>query len=302
MARVMRRLLCMVIAALILMSAAVPSALAGMNAYISTATKVYAKPSTSSASLNVPKGMKVSIDAINGSWALVDNNGVKAFMPMKYLTLAERIKGYLSADTCLYLEASTSSTRSPVFPVNMEVYIIGIDGGFFRIQNAEGSITAYVPSACVSPVKVAVQEPEAAPQQPVPNVVKLDWYDGGSSVVKRGGYATIFDIESGLFINIKRMGGSNHADIEPATAEDTAKLLYACGGEFSWDSRPVILISGSTYVACAINTLPHGDQTIFDNNYEGQCCLHMVNSRTHGSDKINVEHQKAIEIAYNWGK
>jgi len=121
MARVMRRLLCMVIAALILMSAAVPSALAGMNAYISTATKVYAKPSTSSASLNVPKGMKVSIDAINGSWALVDNNGVKAFMPMKYLTLAERIKGYLSADTCLYLKPSFTETNGIIFPKNISL-------------------------------------------------------------------------------------------------------------------------------------------------------------------------------------
>ena len=99
---------------------------------------------------------------------------------------------------------------------------------------------------------------------------------------------------------IKRMGGSNHADIEPATPEDTEKLLKISGGEFSWDSQAVILYSEGKYVACAINTMPHGRQTIDDNNYEGQFCLHMNNSRTHGSDSINDSHQKTIEKAYSW--
>ena len=73
-----------------------------------------------------------------------------------------------------------------------------------------------------------------------------------------------------------------------------------CGGSFSWDSRPVILIANGYYVACAINTMPHGDQTITDNNYDGQFCLHMLGSKTHGSDSVNSEHQKAIQAAYAW--
>ena len=46
--------------------------------------------------------------------------------------------------------------------------------------------------------------------------------------------------------------------------------------------------------------MPHGDQTITDNGYDGQFCLHLYNSRTHGSDSINSEHQKAIYNAYYW--
>ena len=119
-------------------------------------------------------------------------------------------------------------------------------------------------------------------------------------MLKRGAYGTIYDIKSGEYIRVKRMGGSKHADIEPATAADTAKLKKICGGKFSWDSRPVILIAGGKYVACAINTMPHGDETITNNNYDGQCCLHMVNSRTHGTNKVNQNHQTAIKQAYNW--
>ena len=46
--------------------------------------------------------------------------------------------------------------------------------------------------------------------------------------------------------------------------------------------------------------MPHGDQTITDNGYDGQFCLHMIDSKTHGSDTVNTEHQKAIRMAYNW--
>ena len=49
-----------------------------------------------------------------------------------------------------------------------------------------------------------------------------------------------------------------------------------------------------------INTMPHGDQTITNNGYDGQFCLHMLDSKTHGSDSVNSEHQKAIRMAYNW--
>ena len=73
-------------------------------------------------------------------------------------------------------------------------------------------------------------------------VVKMDWFNGGSSVLATGSYGYIYDI----------------------------------------------------------NTMPHGDQTIAGNNYEGQFCLHMTGSTTHGTTTVNVNHQAAINQAYNW--
>ena len=131
-------------------------------------------------------------------------------------------------------------------------------------------------------------------------VVKLNWFDGGSGVLGTGSYGTIYDIDTGLTVRIKRMGGHNHADVEPATAADTAKLKKIAGGSFSWDCIPVILRAGGKYVACSINTMPHGDQTITDNDYDGQFCLHMVGSKTHGTESSNENHQAAIEKAYKW--
>lgn len=300
MAHNMRRGLCALLAALILLTM-MPAALAeGYSAYFISNTKVYASASTSAQSLNVKKGTKATITAIKGDWARVERGGVTAYCPVKYLNLSTRIKGYTSKETKIYASASKSS-KSMKLGVNTEVYIIGRSGDYYRVQNEAGSVTGYVLMSAVSGKKVKTDN--SAPESGSSwkdSVVMMDWFDGGNKVVSRGSYATIYDIQTGISFKVKRMGGTNHADMEPATAEDTAKLYKIVGGEYSWDSRPVILVKGDTYVACAINTLPHGDQTISDNYYDGQFCLHMVNSRTHGSDSVNESHQKAIVKAYNW--
>ena len=128
-------------------------------------------------------------------------------------------------------------------------------------------------------------------------VVALNWYDGGSKVLKKGKYGYLYDIKSGLSIKIKRMGGSAHADVEPATKADTAKLKKL---GYSWKRRPGILYSNGKFVACSFATEPHGDQTLKNNGYDGQFCLHMLGSKTHGSDQVDDDHQAAVRKAYNW--
>ena len=113
-------------------------------------------------------------------------------------------------------------------------------------------------------------------------------------------YAYLYDVDTGIKLRIKRMGGSNHADVEPATKADTTKLKQIAGGKFSWTCHAGILMANGQYVACSYNTMPHGDQTIKDNGYDGQFCLHMVGSKTHGSDKVNPNHQACIDKAYKW--
>ncbi|MBR1560633.1 MAG: hypothetical protein IJ646_10385 [Clostridia bacterium] len=128
-------------------------------------------------------------------------------------------------------------------------------------------------------------------------VVALKWFEDGKNVLKKGHYGYLLDIKSGKKIKIKRMGGHNHADIEPATKADAQKLK-SFGA--SWDPRPAILKVDDKYVACSFNTMPHGDQTITDNDFEGQICLHMVGSMTHGGEQVRSDHQAAIKKAYNW--
>ena len=127
----------------------------------------------------------------------------------------------------------------------------------------------------------------------------VNWYKGGSSILRVGSYGVIYDIRTGLRIRIKRCGGTAHADVEPATKKDTYKLWKLHHG-FSWDRRPVILYARGRYVACSINTKPHGKQTIRNNGFKGQFCLHMAYSKTHGSHKVDKAHMACVKKAYNW--
>ena len=311
MARLTRKWVCAILAAVLLAVALAPCAMAASyGAYFNCNSKVYAKASSSSASLNVKKGTSCTILAVSGNWALVKRSGVNAYCDVRDLTLSSRIKGYVQTDAKLYASASSSS-KSMTLPVNTEVYIIGRAGDYWRVENSSGATVGYVRMSVVGGSKAAVKAPEKEPEKETEKetessgswkdkVELLDWYKGGSRVLARGQYGKLYDVSTGTVISVKRMGGTSHADLEPATAEDTAKLLKISGGSFSWASRAVILYANGRYVAAAINTMPHGDQTLSDNNYDGQFCLHMVNSRTHGSDTINEEHQKAIAKAYSW--
>ena len=62
----------------------------------------------------------------------------------------------------------------------------------------------------------------------------------------------------------------------------------------------MLLYNGSEFTIAAINTMPHGEQTISGNNFDGQFCLHLLGSKTHGTDTVNVEHMKSIKYAYKW--
>lgn len=209
--------------------------------------------------------------------------------------LASKTTAYTNKSTYVYKSASSSAAHVKLSK-NTKLYVTGASGSYYKVQNTTGSATGYVKKDAVSSGKTGKSNSGSWKSQ----VVKMNWFNGGSNVLKKGGYGYIYDIDTGISLRIKRMGGHNHADVEPATAADTAKLLKIAKGNFSWKSHAVILKAGGKYVACGINTLPHGDQTISNNGYNGQFCLHMCASTCHGSGKVNSNHQSSINRAYKW--
>ena len=107
-------------------------------------------------------------------------------------------------------------------------------------------------------------------------------------------------MKTGLSYEVKRYGGSNHADVEPVTAEDTAIMKKIYGGSWSWNRRAVwVTIDGNRTFAASINGKPHGGQSLSYNNFQGHSCIHFLNSRTHGTNKVDSAHQTAVKTAYN---
>ena len=193
-----------------------------------------------------------------------------------------------SSSANFYNKASTSSSHVDI-DKGATVTVTAVKNGWAKVKYK--GVTGYMKTSALS--KASHKKSKSWKSK----VVALKWFDGGSSAFHEGEYATLYDISSGYSIRIKRMGGHNHADVEPATKRDAAKL-YKIG--YNWDAHAGILKVDGKYIACSFNTEPHGDQTITDNGYNGQFCLHMVGSKTHASDNVRADHQQAIARAYAW--
>ncbi len=126
---------------------------------------------------------------------------------------------------------------------------------------------------------------------------RLDWFNGGKNVIPSGATFQVKDVSTGLVFSAKEQSCGNHLDAEPLTAEDTAILKKINGGSFSWRRRAVLVKYNGHVYAASIYSEPHGDNTILDNDYDGQFCLHFYGSKTNGTDRVDEDHQKCVEQA-----
>lgn len=126
----------------------------------------------------------------------------------------------------------------------------------------------------------------------------MDWWTSDiQKIFGIGVTAIITDVDTGISWKEKRFAGRNHADIQPCTKADTAKLKKVYG-HWSWKRRAVfVTINGENYAA-SIHGMPHGGSNLH-NNFPGHHCCHFLNSRTHGSNKIDKNHQKMVAKAAN---
>ena len=147
-----------------------------------------------------------------------------------------------------------------------------------------------------APHKPAEQDAEKSEDGKHP--VSMDWWKSDiQKIFAKGVTATITDVDTRLQWQEQRRGGTNHADVQPLTAADTAKLKKAYGGKWSWKRRAIIVTIGGKHYAASMNGMPHGGSSIKNNNFDGHHCIHFTNSRTHCSNKVCPNHQAAIKKA-----
>lgn len=132
----------------------------------------------------------------------------------------------------------------------------------------------------------------------------MDWFENQDGFLNRsqgefraGTRAVVTDVRTGISFNIRRMGGHHHADVEPCTAFDAWQMYRVYGKRWSWARRPVILTVGDVHIAGSMNGMPHAGETIDDNSFVGHFCIHLANSRTHGTNRVDGDHQAAVDAA-----
>jgi peptidoglycan hydrolase-like protein with peptidoglycan-binding domain len=151
------------------------------------------------------------------------------------------------------------------------------------------------------------------------------WYSEASRIFPRGSTATVYDIDTGLSFKIKRTYGTNHADCETLTAEDTKIMKKIYGGSWSWARRAIIVDVNGTKLAASMAGMPHagvenapanktvssrsggyGRGTNLDavkgNNMSGVFDIHFYQSKTHGTQRVDKNHQAAVKKAAEWAK
>lgn len=128
-------------------------------------------------------------------------------------------------------------------------------------------------------------------------IESIDWFKGGSTLIPKGAIFKVKDIASGKSFTAKRWSGYNHIDAEPLTAADTATLSSIYSGGWSWARRSVIVSYNGHDYAASINGMPHGEQTIKSNKFDGHFCMHLLNSKTHGTKRVDPEHQRRVNQA-----
>jgi peptidoglycan hydrolase-like protein with peptidoglycan-binding domain len=159
----------------------------------------------------------------------------------------------------------------------------------------------------------------AAASQSKGGVELLDWWTKASKVFKIGSTATVTDTKTGKTFKIVRTYGTNHADVEALTAKDSETIKDIWGG-WSWTRRPVIIEVNDTRIAASMAAMPHAGldskpantyvsqrsggysrganlDKIKNNGMSGHMDVHFLNSKTHGTNKVDPKHQAAVKQA-----
>ena len=304
------------------------------SAYAEKKIKVYKKASTSSgAVVTVPQGAElVRYYHKNSNWAKVKYNGKGGYAQLKYLsaepiatpapTLTPTPKPTPSPTPIPtptpspYDELEPGDTGAAVKKLQTRLktlgWFTGTIGGNYLTRTTQ-AVKDFQEAAKLEESGIATEKTQErlfssdAPKYDVSGesttkpasgkVVAKDWWTSDiQSIFYRGRSVVVTDVRTGISWREVRLGGTNHADTEPATDKDTAAMKKAYGGSWSWNRRPVWVSIGGVRYAASMNGMPHGSGPR-DNGFSGHHCIHFVNSRTHGGNRVDEAHQAAIQEA-----
>ena len=258
-------------------------------------------------------GTVLTVIGQNGSWYQVKYSNTTGYVASAYVSKQTNDGGSAQPDdsgsvtvgTTAYVTGGNVNVRKgagtnygivDTLRTGTQITIYEQTDGWYRMT--KDSLSGYI-----SAKYVTTQGGTVVPDNPsdtTAEVILSDWWTGEiQSVFKRGGTATVTDVDTGISFQVKRTGGNNHADAQPLTSADTALMLKAYGGTWAWTRRAIwVTVNGKVYAA-SMNGMPHGEtDSMPDNDFDGCFCIHFLNSRTHDGNRLDAAHQAAVQKAY----
>lgn len=143
---------------------------------------------------------------------------------------------------------------------------------------------------------LAEEEKKVAFTEDNVELLNLDWFNYMNSTFTKYKTIKVIDVYTLTEYYVQRLGGYNHADVQTIDAKNTAIFKKIYGGSWSWNRRPVWVEINGKYYAGSSNGMPHGFD-ILETGEGGHTCIHFLNSKTHGSKKVDPEHQRCVKYA-----
>jgi hypothetical protein len=124
------------------------------------------------------------------------------------------------------------------------------------------------------------------------NIEIMPWEKANSFIPKYTKF-TVMDTDTGLSFKVQRRAGSNHADVQPLTKEDTAIMKKIYNGKWSWKRRSILVIHKDKWIAASMHGMPHGGGAL-KNNFPGHFCIHFYGSTTHRTNEMDLSHKLMV--------
>ena len=165
--------------------------------------------------------------------------------------------------------------------------------------NSDGAINASGnPAVTPAPTPVPTAAADARPR--ASQVKYENWYTTIRAIAKKYPYATVYDYSTGISWQVHIFSCGAHADVEPLTANDTARMERAFGGN-TWNPKAVWVVfgNGEVYMA-STHSMPHEVQHRTGNNFNGHCCIHFprTNAQVSAIGPYATSHQAAIDAGW----
>lgn len=105
----------------------------------------------------------------------------------------------------------------------------------------------------------------------------MHWYSEVKPILKGQKSIYIYDPATKISFTLHLYSLGRHADVEPMTADDTAKMMQAFGGVATWTPKFVyVKLPNGQWTVATMHNVAHGGQSIKNNNFNGQNCVHFL--------------------------
>lgn len=178
--------------------------------------------------------------------------------------------------------------------------MLGVDG----VAGPSTLAKLYSGSAVTGDTAVTTPAPNGGGDVPSVSELKLlHWYTDVKPVLRGKKSIYVYDPASGYSFTLHLYSLGRHADVEPMTAQDTANMMAAFGGKAYWEPVKFVYVKlpNGVWTVATMHNVAHGGQSIKDNNFNGQNCIHFLRDMdecTKNDPSYGVKNQKAIRE--NW--